>query len=271
MRAAYFGLRRNYEAESRLQLPSIRTKLARAGLRMLSYGAGEVGTHNQSNRVRWLEQTLAAIPAGHRILDAGAGELQFKRLCGHLDYVSQDFAQYNGQGDSIGLQMGGWDSRKLDIVSDITNIPEPSASFDAVMCIEVLEHLPNPIEALRELARLLKPGGALLVTAPVCSLTHFSPFFYQTGYSRYFYEYWLPELGFEIVEMQWNGDYFHYLAQELRRIPWAGKTFAKASLNRVERIALEIVLGCLNRFAQTKDNGSEQLLAFGLHIRAKRA
>jgi len=117
------------------------------------------GTRNQATREAWLERTLASIPAGSRILDAGAGELQYKRFCSHLQYVSQDFGQYDGQGDGIGLQKGSWDQSRLDIVSDITAIPEPDASFDAIMCIEVLEHLPAPVDALRELIRLLKPGG----------------------------------------------------------------------------------------------------------------
>lgn len=117
------------------------------------------GTRNQATREAWLERTLASIPAGSRILDAGAGELQYKRFCSHLQYVSQDFGQYDGQGDGIGLQKGSWDQSRLDIISDITAIPEPDASFDAIMCIEVLEHLPAPVDALRELIRLLKPGG----------------------------------------------------------------------------------------------------------------
>lgn len=119
-----------------------------------------VGTQNQSNREAWLEKTLKNIPSGSRILDAGAGELKYKPLCQHLNYVSQDFAQYNGEGDGKGLQTGAWDQTKLDIISDITAIPEPDGSFDAVMCIEVFEHLPEPIKAIKEFSRLLKGGGS---------------------------------------------------------------------------------------------------------------
>lgn len=212
---------------------------------------------------------MAQIPAGSRILDAGAGELRYKHFCRHLDYVSQDFAQYDGQGNGIGLQSGTWDYPNLDIVSDITQIPEPDASFDAVMCIEVLEHLPYPVDALHELSRLLKPEGTLILTAPFCSLTHQAPHFYQTGYSRYFYEYWLQDLGFEIVDTEWNGNYFEWLAQELRRLPSVGKEYASGSLTWIEREALEIVLGVLNRFSE-HDEGSEQLLAYGLHVVARK-
>lgn len=230
---------------------------------------GQCGTQNKANRDAWLEGTLASIPAGRRILDAGAGRLQYKRFCAHLDYVSQDFAKYDGQGDGIGLQTGEWDQSQLDIVCDITTIPEPDASFDAVMCVEVLEHLPDPIGALREVTRLLKPSGTLIITAPFCSLTHYSPYFYYTGYSSRFYEYWLGELGFQIEDLQWNGNYFEYLAQEMRRLPWVGEEHAGTSTAWLERICIDIVLGLLNRLSQHNES-SEQLLAYGLHIRARK-
>src|SRR5882762_10617161 len=80
--------------------------------------AGEVGNRNESARVAWLEETLKQIPAGARILDAGAGERRFETLCAHLDYVAQDFGQYDGKGDQVGLQTGSWHQSNLDIVSD---------------------------------------------------------------------------------------------------------------------------------------------------------
>jgi len=250
-------------------LRKLRRKVGRRLFSFISARGGQCGTRNKATRDAWLERTLASIPPGQRILDAGAGQLQHKRFCSHLDYVAQDFAQYDGQGDGAGLQAGSWDQRQLDIVSDIVAIPEPDGSFDAVMCIEVLEHLPDPVRALHELARLLRPGGVLVLTAPFCSLTHFSPYFYYTGYSRNFYEYWLSELDFEIEDMRWNGNYFEYLAQEVRRLSHVGGRYAGISATRVERLAVSIVLGLLNRLSKS-DNGSEQLLAYGLHLRARR-
>lgn len=228
-----------------------------------------VGTMNLINREQWLEQTLKKIPSGSRILDAGAGELKYKKFCQHLNYVSQDFAQYDGEGDGIGLQTKNWDQNGLDIISDITAIPELEASFDAVMCIEVLEHIPHPVNALEEFARLLHPGGYLVVTAPFDSLTHFSPYFYQTGYSRYFYQYWLEKLSFEILDLQENGNYFEYLGQELNRLQFIAERYALGHLSLLETLALNVMRGALRRFS-SRDNGSNQLLCFGLHVFAKK-
>ncbi len=171
-----------------------------------------IGTHNESTRVAWLEATLKKIPNGSRLLDAGAGEQQFKKFCGHLNYVSQDFAQYKPEELNKGLQMDKWDYGKLDIISDIAAIPEQDASFDAIMCTEVFEHIINPRDAVKEFSRLLKKDGYLIITAPFCSLTHFAPYHFYTGFNKYFYETSLKENGFEILEMTPNGNFFEFVA-----------------------------------------------------------
>jgi SAM-dependent methyltransferase len=173
---------------------------------------------NEENRHIWLRKTLAALPQGHRILDAGAGELRNKFLCKHMDYVSQDFCQYKGLGDGNGLQTGNWDTSQIDLICDIAAIPESDTSFDVILCSEVFEHLPDPLKALDEFARLLKPGGKLIMTAPFTSLVHFAPYHFCTGFSRYWYEHHLPLRGFAIAELTPNGDWFDYCQQELMRL-----------------------------------------------------
>ncbi|MBP6007195.1 MAG: methyltransferase domain-containing protein [Rhodoferax sp.] len=184
------------------------------------------GIHaNEDQRNLWLTKILADIPAGKRILDAGAGELRNKPLCLHLDYVSQDICQYEGKGDTQGLHMGKWDTSQIDLVCDIVNVPESNASFDAILCSEVLEHLPDTLAALDEFSRLLKPGGKLILTAPFSSLVHFAPYHYASGFSRYWYEIHLPARDLSIIELSSNGDWFDYLKQELFRLPSAARRY----------------------------------------------
>lgn len=174
---------------------------------------------NEEARDQWLSDTLKALPAGLRLLDAGAGELRNKPHCKHLQYVSQDICQYDGQGDSQGLQTGTWDTSKIDIVCDITDIPEPDASFDVILCSEVFEHLPNALVALDEFSRLLKPNGKVIITAPFGSFVHFAPYHYATGFSRYWYELHLPAREYNILELTANGDWFSFARQEALRLP----------------------------------------------------
>lgn len=176
---------------------------------------------NELRRQEWLKSVLTGLPKGWRILDAGAGELKNKQHCLGLDYVSQDFCQYEGQAASSisqGLPDERWDTRRIDLVSDITNIPAPDASFDAILCSEVLEHVPEPTHALDEFLRLLRPGGKLILTAPFASLVHMAPYHFASGFSRYWYEFHLPARGFEIELLVANGDWFSFLEQELRRL-----------------------------------------------------
>lgn len=228
-----------------------------------------VGTRNDSTRRAWLAKVLGEIPAGLRILDAGAGELQYKKFCSHLDYVAQDFGQYDGRGDASALQMGTWDQSRLDLVCDICSIPESDASFDAILCVEVFEHLPQPVAAIEEFSRLLKPGGHLILTAPFCCLTHFAPYHYYTGFSRYFYEKHLTEHGFVIDALTENGNFFEYLAQELRRVPEVAQRYCGASPRLWERVAQRLLLRMLERFSST-DAGSSELLHFDYQVSARK-
>lgn len=226
-----------------------------------------VGKNNESTREHWLEETLKSIPENSRILDAGAGTQQYRKFCKHLNYVSQDFGSYDGKGDSAGLQMGEFDYGKLDIVSDITSIPEPDSSFDSIMCIEVLEHLPDPVQAIKEFSRLIKPKGHLILTAPFCSLTHFAPYHFSTGFNRYWYEEHLAANGFKIIEIAPNGNFFEFIAQEIDRIGSVSKRYSKSKPVLLERLSILITLRMLSRFSK-RDNASSDLLCFGYHVHA---
>src|SRR5215470_15578986 len=88
----------------------------------------------------FVRAVAAEIPAGKRVLDAGAGECRFKELFAHVDYVAIDFAQ----GDA------SWDYSRLDVVGRLEELPFPNASFDHVLSIVVLEHTPQPNRVIEE-------------------------------------------------------------------------------------------------------------------------
>lgn len=229
-----------------------------------------IGTINEQPRNQWIEKQLRELPAGLRLLDAGCGEQQHRKFCDHLQYVGQDFDSYHGQGDLKGLQMGDWDQSNVDIVSDIVSIPEPDQSFDVILCSEVFEHLPDPIAALKEFERLLVPSGKLILTAPFCSLTHFSPYHFYSGFNKYFYETNLRKYGFEILKIETNGNFFDYVAQELRRVNYVAQRYCNYEFSDLDHSSIYQSLTLLEIINQ-KQNNSQELLCFGYHVLAEKS
>lgn len=146
-----------------------------------------------SRRDEFVRAEAAKLPPGSRILDAGAGASKYQPLFSHCKYESQDFCQYEGELVKY--------SRPIDHVCEITKIPLPDQSFDAILCTEVLEHVPNPMAVLAEFARLLKPGGKLLLTTPLGSWLHMEPYHYYGGYTPYWFEHWLPQHGLRLESL----------------------------------------------------------------------
>lgn len=158
----------------------------------------------EQQRIAWTAQQLKGIPANSKIIDVGAGEQYFKKYCSHLQYTSQDQGEYKGTGQE-GLHTGSWDVSETQITCDAASLPIASESYDAVLCTEVLEHATKPISIMHEISRILKPGGTLIITVPVTSLTHFAPHYYHTGFSKYFFQYYSDEFGLQIAEQQYIG------------------------------------------------------------------
>jgi SAM-dependent methyltransferase len=233
-----------------------------------------MNSHHEDNvnlvrRNNWIKEKLQNLSAGLRILDAGSGEQPYRDWCNHLNYVSQDFNSYDPQHINNGLQMESWNYRPTDIVSDITEIPEPDASFDCILCTEVLEHVPDPVKVLKEFRRLLKPGGILLITAPFCSLTHFAPYHFATGFNEYFFMHHLPQMDFELRDVQRNGNYFMWLEQELRRLPSVADRYVGKHPGRIEYRMMKHIRKLLLKYSEEGESSSE-LLHFGCHIEAVR-
>ncbi|MEW6252689.1 MAG: class I SAM-dependent methyltransferase [Planctomycetota bacterium] len=157
----------------------------------------------------------ARLPPGTRVLDVGAGECRYRPLLAHCEYVAHDFCAYAGT--AAGPLRESWNYGRIDLVSDVSAIPAPAGSFDAVLCTEVLEHVPEPIRVLAELARVLRMGGQLFLSAPLGAGLHQQPFHFYGGYTPHFYRRFLPACGFEIDLIAPNGGFYRHLLQELQR------------------------------------------------------
>jgi len=222
-------------------------------------------------RKRWTIDALMRIPSGKTILDAGAGTGMFKSFCNHLKYISQDLAEYDGSGDGLGFQSGNWVNLKHDIVSDISSIPRPDNSFDVILCTEVLEHVVEPVKAIVEFSRLLRSDGILILTVPFCCIAHQTPYFYSSGYSKYYYQSVLPDNGFDIIELTSLGNYFDKFIESFSLTYQEVKRSCKT--NVIERILYlffsSILLILLKKWV-IKGDQSVDVLTQGICIVAKK-
>lgn len=220
-------------------------------------------------RDTWVIKKLLEIEGGKIILDAGAGEMKYAKYCKHLKYIAQDFGKYDPHKDNRGFQMTKWDTSACNITCDIIDMPLERGSIDAIMCTEVFEHIKNPVLALKEFNRVLKNEGILLLTAPVCSLTHMAPYYYYNGFSLYWYREHLRENGFEIIEIKEYGNYFKFLCQEMSRIQAISERYCDYQLQDEDYNCIYKSMSLLSRLADM-DQGSNEILCFGYMTLAKK-
>jgi ubiquinone/menaquinone biosynthesis C-methylase UbiE len=221
-------------------------------------------------RQMWLKEKLSQIPKGESILDIGAGECQYKKYCTHLKYTSQDFAQYDGKGDGKGMHMETWDNSQIDIVGDLCNIPMADNSFDNIMITEVLEHVPEPNDAIREAARILRPGGRIIVTSPFCSQTHFAPYHFCDGFNIYWYQYILPKHNIEISSIERNGNYFTSTMVEWLRFPKILSQYSKLGKFAYVFYIVGVPMAVLFYLLSKISSGSEENLCSGYFVIGKK-
>jgi ubiquinone/menaquinone biosynthesis C-methylase UbiE len=99
-----------------------------------------------------------------RILDAACGDGRYSRfLLRHADPDAELTAFDLSRGMLKRASARLHTNRITQVIADITRLPYADESFDAIVCGWVLEHLPDPSPGLREVARVLRPAGKLLL------------------------------------------------------------------------------------------------------------
>src|SRR5436190_10850425 len=107
-----------------------------------------------------------------RILDAGCGNGRYSRFLlreADADAIITGFDLSRKMLERARKRLGS--DRVTHVAADLTRLPYADATFDAAVSGWVLEHLPDPRPGLRELARVLGPGGKLLLLATEDTLT----------------------------------------------------------------------------------------------------
>lgn len=172
------------------------------------------------------------LPPGTRVLDAGAGRGPYRELFAHCDYVSSDWAS------SIHPE-----AKHADIVASLDDLPVEDEAFDVVVCTQVLEHVSEPAAVLRELSRVLAPGGKLLLTAPFVGELHEEPYDYYR-YTTFGLEHLLAQAGFSEIVIQPLGGYFQAIGYLLRFARTT--TGVSKSLSDAPRLGVALLLRMLS-------------------------
>ncbi len=226
---------------------------------------------NLVKRDTWVAQQASLIPENNSVLDVGAGSCPYREYFSHCDYRTQDFTSLSPE-----QLRGRCGYDKIDYVCDATNIPVSDANFDVILCTEVLEHVPEPIKVINEFARILKPGGKVLLTAPLGSGIHQEPYHFYGGYTPYWYQKFLTEAGFSDIYIEPNGGFFKHYGQESIRfaqmtIPWKlntniGLRFLWVPLWLVLLPWFALILPILCHFLDNLDKNQD--FTIGYHVTA---
>jgi 2-polyprenyl-3-methyl-5-hydroxy-6-metoxy-1,4-benzoquinol methylase len=160
----------------------------------------------------------------HTILDVGSGATALPHLmrnCGPLVTATDNVRDY---------WPAGMFNRHYHILDDDITATRLRQKFDLVTCISTLEHIHQPELAVRNMLRLLQPGGHLILTMPYSERSYVPnvydlpgssygqglPYITQS-FSRAELDRWLADNGAEIVEQEtwqcWEGEYWTVGAQ----------------------------------------------------------
>lgn len=173
----------------------------------------------RSSILNSLEQAIPSFSG--TLLDVGCGQMPYRE---HILQKNTKVEKYIG----LDFATGKYANRKQpDITWDGTSIPLPDGSVDCAMATEVLEHCHNPLIVLKEIRRVLAPGGTLFFTTPFLWPIHDAPYDHYR-YTPYAMEQLLEQAGFEDINIAALGGWDAALAQMiglwLRRAPMPKET-----------------------------------------------
>lgn len=170
---------------------------------------------------RFLLEVSRSMPPGTLLFDAGAGNCKYRNFFPQARTISLDMSwQHRGKyGD-------------IDLAGDLYDIPLKNDTFDAVINVEVLEHLREPARALEEIFRVMRPGGKLYLIAPQGWEEHMIPHDYYR-FTRFGLRYLFEKIGYKINSIDPLGGYFWYLGH---RVSAAYRYFFPGDRRRVWKI-----------------------------------
>jgi len=152
----------------------------------------------------------AAPRARGRLLDVGCGNKPYQPI--FAPHVTE-YIGIEHEATFIATAAGHRGTRP-DLTYDGQRLPLPDGAFDTVLNVQVLEHTPRPRVLISEMARVLKPGGLLILTAPFQFRLHEQPHDYYR-YTSHGLRHLLEEAGLEIEETFQQGGLWRLIGHKL--------------------------------------------------------
>lgn len=127
-----------------------------------------------------------------RLLDLGCGNKPYESLYGPLT------------SERVGCDVVQSDRNKVDVVCPATALAFPNESFDSVLSTQVMEHVVDHRQMLREAYRVLRPGGVCILTVPFAWELHEEPYdFFR--FTRHGLRQLFTDAGFQVEYIKPNG------------------------------------------------------------------
>jgi SAM-dependent methyltransferase len=144
-----------------------------------------------------------------RLLDVGCGDRPYEAFFPNVaEYVGVEHAA------TFAMTAASGAARQPDFLYDGVTLPFSEGSFDSVLCAQVLEHTPEPQRLIGEMARVLKDGGTMILTAPFSFRLHEEPHDYFR-YTPHGFRAMLSQVGVEPIEVHPHGGLWSVLAHKL--------------------------------------------------------
>ena len=206
----------------------------------------------ESNRIKYLgsyfdpdsvisRQISKAISGRHysSVLDYGAGNSPYKPYVSCDRYVTADITPSVTQCIDLLILPG----EKLKIAD---------ASFDLILLLDVLEHVPDPTYVFAELRRLIKPGGSIIISLPFIVREHETP----NDYRRYTYfgiKKLISDNGAEILRFEKIGNvYYTLVTLFLERSVYNGERSALGFTGKIMNRLVLFLFALFRRFLSAK-------------------
>jgi SAM-dependent methyltransferase len=205
----------------------------------------------------WVALAARRLPRGARVLDVGAGDAPYRELFEHVEYVTSDWEHSPHE-----------EAAATDVIASADALPFDDASFDAVLLLQVLEHVREPARVVAELLRVLRPGGQLVLTAPLAWEQHELPHDYYR-YTGPGLQHLLGSAGFEQIVVEPRNDAFTTLAQLMTNVSWTLGS-APDGLDGRRREAGELLRALAGELAELAALDTQWMLPLGFRATAVR-